>query len=63
MHTQFTAGLQAEQPWLGVPGCGHVPSAADVRVVGPAPVSPPAAFRERAALPGAAMPRAFSFEA
>ena len=54
----YTAGLQAEQP-SGSPD-GHAPSAADVRFVSPAPVVSSAAFRERAALPGAAMPRAFS---
>lgn len=38
MRIQFYAGLQAEQP-SGSPD-GPMPSAADVRVVGPAPVSP-----------------------
>ena len=57
----FIAGLQAEQPSVSI--AGPMPSAADVRFVGPAPVVSSAAFRERAALPGAAMPRAFSSEA
>ena len=61
MKPRVSAGLQAEQP-SGSPD-GPVPSAADVRFVGPAPVVSSAAFRERAALPGAAMPRAFSSEA
>ena len=37
----YNAGPQAGQPGLGVPGRGLVPSAADVRVVSPAPDAVP----------------------
>jgi hypothetical protein len=56
----ISAGLQAEQP-SGSPD-GHAPRAADVRVVGPAPVSPPAGL-PLPGLPGGAISRAFSSEA
>ena len=56
----ISAGLQAEQP-SGSPD-GHAPSAADVRVVSPAPVSPRADVMPPP-LPQGSGSGAFSFEA